>query len=118
MASPPSSSSSPEWQVLAKIKPKDIIFSHKDDVERYEDLGSNFANVRTSHAYDPHIYATENLFQINLSELTSIDDLRHASQLGQQFTRVRIALVKPSAFGRVVSVSSSFKLRTMKFFRS
>ena len=48
---------SPKWQELAKIKPNNITFNNKDDVDRNEDLGSKYADVRTVHAYAAHLYA-------------------------------------------------------------
>ncbi|CAF4058229.1 unnamed protein product [Rotaria sordida] len=60
--------SSNNWQGLLKIKPNNIQFGNDLEDDQNEELGKVYMNL-------------------NANELDSVDDLRHALQLGQQFTK-------------------------------
>ncbi|CAF1054482.1 unnamed protein product [Rotaria sordida] len=60
--------SSNNWEGLLKIKPNNIQFGNDLEDDQNEELGKVYMNL-------------------NANELDSVDDLRHALQLGQQFTK-------------------------------
>ncbi|CAF0890699.1 unnamed protein product, partial [Adineta ricciae] len=78
---PPSSN----WRKLLSVQPSDIDVENLADEERNDDLGVNFMNL-------------------DLSEIESEKDLRHALQLGQQFTKFFRAL-KEEYWGKLVTVA-------------